>query len=247
VTLAVWTWTLWLLTGASLFACDGTLQFSDGTATQDVSTSNQDAGSADVEARARDASAVDVELADALSEDANLSDRAPGFAPPCFKNADCPVDKLHCDLASHACVECIADSNCSVPPYFRCLLDVHRCVECLTEQDCDPSSICHPGTHICLRSCSSGAVCPPTQPQCDARGFCVECRTNADCAQTDLCDTTIGRCAFCADDRSCDPSAPYCDPYNPGRNRCKECLDPSQCPAARPYCDVHGRVCTAFP
>ena len=235
----------WLAAG-SLVACNGTLQFSAVAASDDGSAPNEDAGTLDARG-SEDVSSSESGLSDRASSRDVLSDRPSGFAPPCFKSTDCPVDKLRCDLTTGSCVECIADANCTVPPYFKCLLDVHRCVECVTEADCQPNSSCHPITHICLSSCANGATCPPAQPHCDPRGFCVECRTNSDCAQVDGCDTTIGRCAFCAEDRSCDPSAPYCDPYNPGRNRCKECLEPSECPVDRPYCDVHGRVCVAFP
>jgi hypothetical protein len=226
----------WLL-AASLFACNGTLQFSDWPGSEDSSLSPGDGGEAD--------------RADASVEDATVSDAAPdrplGFAPPCYKSTDCPVNKLHCDLPTTQCVECLGDANCTVDPYLHCLTAVHRCVECLTEMDCRSGAICDPTTHICLAGCPDGSPCPSTQPYCDSRGLCVECRSNVDCAQVDMCDLTIGRCVFCKSDRSCGPTAPYCDPYNPGRNRCKECLDPSECPAERPYCDVHGRVCVATP
>jgi len=236
------------LAACSLVACDGTLQFS-GT-----SDTSRDAGpSADGGPRTDGESDVlvsdvslgdDASKGDATAGDAPL-DRRIGLAPPCYKGTDCPVDKLHCDLDSNECVECLADLNCTVMPYLRCMTSVHRCVECLTESDCTPGSVCHATTHICLHLCADGGACPATLPYCDPLGFCAECRSNADCAQADLCDRDIGRCAFCAMDRSCGATAPYCDPYNPGRSRCKECLDPSECPVDRPYCDVHGRVCVS--
>lgn len=188
-----------------------------------------------------DSNAGEASLAD------SPADRGTGAAPPCYKDTDCPANKLHCDVDTHLCVECVADANCVVAPYFRCDAAVHRCVECLTVADCGSNAICHPDTRICIIGCAGPGDCPLLQPFCDSRGWCVECRTSADCAQTDLCDPTIGRCAFCTDDRGCSAPTPYCDVFNPGRNRCKECLEPQQCPPDRPYCDVHGRVCLAVP
>jgi hypothetical protein len=233
---------------ASLFACNGALQFSALPGLEDSSLSPADGGQAGgSDASAADASAADASAIDSTVSDAPTTDRRTGFAPPCSKSTDCPVNKLHCDQTSGQCVECLGDSTCYVEPYLHCLTNVHRCVECVTETDCRPGATCDPTTHICLTGCADGAPCPSIHPYCDSRGFCVECRSNVDCPQADLCDLTIGRCAFCGDDRSCAAPAPYCDPYNPGRNRCKECLEGSQCPAERPYCDVHGRVCVAAP
>ncbi|MEY2582065.1 MAG: hypothetical protein QOE09_1914 [Ilumatobacteraceae bacterium] len=235
---------IWLFAGRSLVACDGTLQFSAVPETGNSPVLPRDAAD---DVHAGDASVDQVGIGDVALGDMSVSDRPSGFAPPCYKDTDCPVNKLHCDLPTNQCVECLADINCTVEPFLKCLKNVHRCVECATEKDCAAGSICHPVTRVCLSGCADAGRCPALQPYCDARGFCVECRTNADCAQVDVCDTTIGRCAFCNDDRSCVAPVSYCDPYNPGRNRCKECLDPSQCPVDRPYCDVHGRDCVAKP
>src|SRR6516165_6363792 len=66
---------------AAIAGCDGALQFSGSSA-----SSGGD------------------ELQDALDASA---DRGMGSAPPCYKDIDCPSSKLHCDIVSHQCVECI--------------------------------------------------------------------------------------------------------------------------------------------
>src|SRR2546430_10778972 len=210
---------------SALAACDGTLQFSATGETGGIVGGAGAAGTAGGGAggRANDASAVTDAPGEVLS-DVALSDRGTGFAPPCYKDADCPVNKLHCDIATSTCVECVASVDCKVTPYLVCETGAHRCFECLSSADCGPNSLCHPDTRICLARCGDGGACPAAQPYCDTRGLCLECRTNADCFRPDLCDPAIGRCAFCADDRSCTAPNVLCDPYNPGRARCKECL-----------------------
>jgi hypothetical protein len=219
---------------ALLAGCDGTLQFSGPTA-----------GTGGAAGQAEDAS----DVADARPDETNEATTvdASGFAPPCHKDTDCPVNKLHCDLASNACVECVGNSDCNVDPYLRCETTVHRCVECVSPADCAPGATCDPATRICIASCRDGGACPAAQPYCDGRGSCVECRSNADCFRPDLCDLSIGRCAFCAADQECAAPNVRCDPYNPGRSRCKQCLIPADCPVSTPYCDVHGGICMAGP
>jgi hypothetical protein len=237
---------------AALAGCDGTLQFSaPGGATGGGATGGGAGHPTDASAGAETADVTippDTSLPDATSDTAAPSDTAAedhfgGFAPPCQKDTDCPVNKLHCDLVTNQCVECLADSNCMVAPYSHCDTGVHRCVECLSPADCAPGALCDPTTRICIAQCVDGGGCPAAQPFCDARGRCAECRTNADCFRPDLCDLTIGRCAFCASDQGCLAPNLRCDPYNPGRSRCKQCLTPADCPAATPYCDVHGGIC----
>jgi hypothetical protein len=230
----------------ALAACDGALQFSEagsptgaGGAPGDASGDRSTAG--DGSDASIDASIDAIDLRDAPGDPAG--DPGMGYATPCYKDTDCPANKLHCDILSHQCVECIATVDCVVAPYLRCETKVHRCVECLTSTDCGPNATCHPDARVCIPLCQDGAACPVTAPYCDGSGSCAACRNNADCFQIDLCDLSIGRCAFCADDRSCTTAAPHCDPYNPGRERCKECLVPADCPPGKPYCDVHAGLC----
>ncbi len=241
---------------AALAACDGVLQFSEasqpsgaGGAPSDAGAHDVDAGEVQAEATSSDApidgSIDEIEVQDALWD--TVVDRGMGSAPPCYKDTDCPSSKLHCDILSNQCVECIASVNCVVDPYLRCETTFHRCVECLTSADCGPNATCHPDARICIAACGDGAACPVTAPFCDARGSCAACRNNADCFRGDLCDLSIGRCAFCADDRNCTAAASHCDPFNPGRARCKECLVPADCPPGKPYCDLHAGLCIAGP
>ncbi len=234
---------------AALAGCNGTLQFSDPNATTGAGGGPTDASSGE-EVRP-DVDTADVATPDVAPSDTATADvpgdRGDGFAPPCHKDSDCPVNKLHCDLPTGQCVECVGTTDCVVDPYLRCETGVHRCVECLSSGDCAPGAACDPAVHICIASCRDGGSCPALQPFCDGRGACVECRTNADCFRPDLCDLSIGRCAFCAGDQECVAPNLRCDPYNPGRSRCKECLTPADCPASAPFCDVHGGICVAGP
>jgi hypothetical protein len=234
---------------AALAGCDGTLQFSGpNQATGGAAGNTHDAS---LDQYTPDAPTTldapgDIAPADVSApSDVVTEDVAGGFAPPCHKSTDCPVNKLHCDLTSGQCVECLGNADCVVAPYARCDMAVHRCVECLSAADCAGDAICDSATGICIARCVDGGGCPAAQPFCDARGNCVECRTNGDCFRPDLCDLSIGRCAFCATDQECVAPNIRCDPYNPGRSRCKECLTPADCPASTPYCDVHGGICVA--
>jgi len=243
-----------LLVVAALAGCDGSLQFSEvsapsgaGGAPRDASAYDVDGGEIPTEAASSDAPAdTSVDGTGVQDSPRDIAvDRGMGSAPPCYKDTDCPSSKLHCDILSHQCVECIATVDCVVDPYLRCETTVHRCVECLTSADCGPNAMCHPDARICIAVCQDGAACLATAPYCDGNGSCAACRNNADCFREDLCDLSIGRCAFCADDRSCTAAAPYCDPFNPGRARCKECLVPADCPPGKPFCDVHAGLCIA--
>jgi hypothetical protein len=235
---------------AAIAGCDGALQFSESSAATGTGGQSNDAARDALEpidaadAPAPDSSNDGDELRDALDTSV---DRGMGSAPPCDKDIDCPSAKLHCDILTHQCVECIATADCVVAPYLRCDTSLQRCVECITSNDCDPNATCHPGARICIAACADAAACPMTAPFCDGRGSCASCRTNADCFREDLCDLAIGRCAFCADDRDCPAATPHCDPYNPGRARCKECLVPADCPPGKPFCDVHAGLCIAGP
>jgi len=233
---------------AALAGCDGTLQFSSpGGATGGGAGQANDASPGE-DAPSDVATPSDMATPADMAEPSDVAiDRGGGFAPPCRKDTDCPVNKLHCDLVSSQCVECVGDADCVVDPYFRCDMGAHRCVECLSPNDCSSGALCHPATGLCIAQCQDAAGCPATQAFCDTRGYCVECRTNADCFRPDLCDVAIGRCAFCASDRDCFAPNLRCDPYNPGRARCKECLTSADCSSSAPYCDVHGGICVAGP
>jgi hypothetical protein len=243
-----------LVLGAALACCDGTLQFSSpggttgGAAGRASDASADDGSTADMSVPSDMAAPADTVATDTATPDDTApldvaEDRSGGFAPPCQKDSDCPVNKLHCDLVTAQCVECVGDLHCNVDPYRRCDTGVHRCVECLSPNDCAPGAFCHPATRICIAQCADGGGCPAAQPFCDTRGLCVECRNNADCFRPDLCDVAIGRCAYCAVDLGCLGPNLHCDPYNPNRDRCKQCLTPSDCTASVPYCDVHAGTC----
>jgi Cys-rich repeat protein len=248
---------------AALASCDGTLQFSESRLATGGSVPGDDASTRfDVavdgdrseglaETSSDEAAGGDEDASEDVAPEANLpdGDAAPdapnNFAPPCYRDADCPSSKLHCDLLAHTCVECLADPHCVVSPYGRCELSIQRCVQCLTQADCAQGATCDPATRLCILGCT-GSGCPAAQPYC-TRSICVECRTNADCPSAELCDPAIGRCAICADDMSCPAQEPRCDPFNIGRKRCKQCLTPGECSPDAPYCDLYSGLCMAKP
>jgi hypothetical protein len=180
-------------------------------------------------------------MLDAIAPDGGL-----GFAPPCFKDDDCPVSKLHCDLGTAQCVECVGDRHCVVLRYPVCLAAVQRCVGCRSTADCRTNEVCDSLAHICLVKCTTATDCPSAQPLCNDEGSCAECITGAECGQHQVCDIALGRCVGCIDDHQCAPPMPYCDVFNPEHARCKECLSSSDCPEEKPYCDLHGGICVAL-
>jgi hypothetical protein len=207
--------------------CDATFDFAATSVA--VSVHAPDGGSADV----------------VTPEDAG-SDRGVGFAPPCHKDDDCPVSKLHCNLATAQCVECLGDRHCVVSQYPFCDTAVERCVGCLSTSDCRANEICNPNGYVCIVKCAAASNCPIVQPLCNAEGLCAECVNGDECGQHQVCDFKIGRCVGCIDGTQCAAPTPYCDLYNPEHTRCKECLSSSDCPADRPYCDLHGGLCVAL-
>jgi hypothetical protein len=51
----------------------------------------------------------------------------------CQDDMDCPAT-MHCDPATHLCVECLEDEHCPAP--WRCDRAPAICVECLEDEDC---------------------------------------------------------------------------------------------------------------
>src|SRR5260221_10909307 len=93
---------------------------------------------------------VDGGTVDATTLDVIASDGSLGFAPPCYKDDDCPVSKLHCDIGTGQCVECLGDRNCVVSTYPFCDTPIERCVGCRTTTDCRANEICDGIARVCV-------------------------------------------------------------------------------------------------
>jgi hypothetical protein len=173
-----------------------------------------------------------------------LRDAPSDAAPPrqCWKDTDCPITKLHCDLGSGQCVQCTVDAHCVVFPSYKCDKAIFRCMECLVDADCGTNKACEPETHRCVVTCGGGKGCP-TGDACDGRGVCLACTNNDACFRDQMCDLRVGMCAACVDDRSCPADRPHCDPYRVDSGRCLMCLTPRDCPADHPFCDLHSGNC----
>ncbi len=72
----------------------------------------------------------------------------------CESDADCPLEKPHCDVATHVCMPCVTDADCSDPAKPACQPD-GTCGECSETND---------------------KLCIGQKPVCDdAQGICVFC------------------------------------------------------------------------
>jgi hypothetical protein len=168
-------------------------------------------------------------------------------APGCFRDLECRLPSLHCDVVSKRCVACRMDADCAQPGAPRCDLALHRCVECGANSDCASQEICEPTTRRCVVQCAEGPaehICPDSAPTCNELGnFCMQCRGDADCQLTtddgQYCDNANGRCAHCVDDRHCSAPQPRCDRT---RGRCGECVTVDDCPPHR-VCDLNTLRC----
>jgi Cys-rich repeat protein len=174
------------------------------------------------------------------------ADAAPPGSAPCKADSDCPLETLHCDPVSQACVACTTDAHCTALGQKRCDVALHRCIACGSDADCARGEVCERTTRQCLKACNEGTtedICPPTAPTCDEmRGICIGCQKDLDCSGTDdgnLCDTSSGRCVFCITNDQCPTMWPRCDRT---RGRCRQCLTSADCDQGR-VCDPAKFFC----
>jgi len=103
-----------------------------------------------------------------------------------------------------------------VMPYLRCMTSVHRCVECLTESDCTTGiGVPRDDAHLPASMRRRGRVPGDAAVfaiHSDLRRVPIERRLRTG---RPVRSGQSGRCAFCAMDRSCGATAPYCDPLQP--------------------------------
>jgi hypothetical protein len=129
---------------------------------------------------------------------------------------------------------------------------------CTADGDCLEGEICHPGSKVCVQTCTAGADCPSTAKTCaaistsDSRQVC-QCSTDALCnseGMTDLVCSTLdkvctSKCtsdASCGTGRTCDTATGQC---KAGGATCTygSCASGEICGASTNRCEV-GATCT---
>ncbi len=158
--------------------------------------------------------------------------------------AGCPLSSLHCDVASGACVECLASADCtggadaSESALPICDPSTHACVACLVSGDCRPGYDCVTAAKQCVPSCASGGTC--AEGTCTG-GLCWRCTASSGCedGSTSICDPITHQCVGCVSDATCPSDHPRCDPAT---QRCVRCLRSSDCDAGE-VCDPTRRLC----
>ncbi len=95
----------------------------------------------------------------------------------CRSNSDCPSNSIakYCNSATHVCVQCISDSQCS------------------GEEVCE-NGVCKATACKTPESCKSDSDCPSnsTAPHCDsAAKRCVQCVTSSHCSAGETCESGV--------------------------------------------------------
>jgi len=152
----------------------------------------------------------------------------------------CADDTLYCDGAE-SCREadgmCVSSGNpCGAK---ACVESTHACVDCLKDSDCPAIGFCD-GPPLCKAGVCSLSGNPCTLPKlCDANGKrCVDCLKNSDCADDgqycngpERCDTVSGKCVHSGD--PC-PAGKFC---REEMDFCADCLIDADCKDDGQYCN----------
>lgn len=171
-----------------------------------------------------------LEGADCRSGERCLVDGRCAGGLTCAASADCP-SSLVCDSSASACVECVADGDCTSGKCLRsyCVAAVDGC---LADADCTmpDRARCDPLTRHCLGrvecvedgDCASGRSCDD--------GRCVACRTNEQCPEGVCRD---GACfARCRDATDC-AGGQFCRPWD---KTCAACWTDDHCRVSDKAC-----------
>lgn len=186
----------------------------------------------------------------AVPGDGGPADGAEGGSTDAGGQRTCTDDTtcgpLHCQLATAACVACVADTNCSgARP--KCDTAAGVCVECNTTDDCSARQTCNPRTGRCLDTCvDSDDPCPLAGFVCEGKlKLCVECEESEHCTSADrrVCDVPIGRCVECTGNARCPSSRPVCDRRT---GRCEACVTSAECDLGS-VCDPVTLTCLQLP
>jgi len=132
----------------------------------------------------------------------------------CVAEGDC-TGGLHCDMTSHACVECTTMAQCTDVGMSRCDTTAHTCGACTVNGDCTHltgTTVCDTAAGSCVQcsatdqtACTSGICLTGTgtcAPMGGATSTCGACTHDADCHAGQLCipmthsSTVVGN--FCA-------------------------------------------------
>jgi len=163
----------------------------------------------------------------------------------CLDDTDCGLPGLHCQTASHQCVECLVDQHC--PAERRaCSQSIMRCVECDATVPCADGKFCDLQSGKCLTRCHSYSNCDPsTTLYCDFGGLCAACDDDGEC-NTKLggthCQRSASACVQCLADQQCGGLTPRC--LLP-QGACVACVDSGDCASPAPYCDPALHRCSA--
>jgi hypothetical protein len=122
-----------------------------------------------------------------------------------------------CDVAAHACVDCVNNTGCS-GTLNQCNVGARTCVDCMDDTGCSGTlDQCNGTTHACVDCDATGGCGVASLPICDASA-CRGCQTDAECAGRPgaagpLCATT-GACVLdspCTNNGDCtDANHPIC-------------------------------------
>ncbi len=123
----------------------------------------------------------------------------------------------------------------------------HECVGCLTDGDCTSGKLC--SQKSCVPGCSNTHGCPDGGGLCDPQSKqCKACSSDKDCGgQTPRCDGNSGLCVPCLPANDNCPEGDYCTQMNGMWHCATGCKDDADCPgsdggATKPLCCNH--LCT---
>lgn len=186
-------------------------------------------------------------------------DVQPDTLPPgtCNVEADCHAN-LHCDVAAHACQECVTNTHCAANATAKVCntaLTPNRCVECVDTTTCPPAfdghgSTCFTDNFRCAAGCDDSIDnCPTTVGAgfvCDTSNLdhlCTECPAGT-CTGSPRGPFCFGSriCAQCLSNANCTGSAagPLCDLIT---GRCVRCRTSNDCAAPTPLCNPVSFTC----
>jgi Cys-rich repeat protein len=160
----------------------------------------------------------------------------------------------------NACVQCLADGNCSgTPATPACDTGINKCVACTsinTTTCVSPFAKCltnvDPTKNACVE-CTASAQCPMAKPQCDmvTTHRCAACLANGDCGGTtpkclQSADVTKNACVGCLMNADCPAPTPICEMTT--THKCVACLIDMDCGAGK-FCFTNANpllnVCVA--
>ena len=188
----------------------------------------------------------------------------------CTTDASCTDaanPKCNTAVSPHACVNCLADVDCSPTQACTsnlcvtrpgcsghpamctgaaafCYAATNSCVACLKDTDCASGQSCS-ASKACVTSttgCTGDAACmtSPSTPHCSivsGHGTCVQCIANAQCS-SGTCNTTAFTCVGCGTDAECTTAGTaHC---NTTSHTCVACTADTQCATPTAHCDTAG-------